>query len=288
MKNFRDKVAAITGAGLRGSVKRSPGISPGRAAHLALSDIDGPKLEATADEARRISGDSTGARKVTTRVVDVASRSAVEEWAALVRAEHGGCNLIFNNAGVALAATVEGSTYEELEWIVGINFWGVVYGTKAFLPLLKESGDGHVINISSLFGLIGVPGQCGYNATKFAVRGFTESLRQELDLQNQSGRGVVSATCVHPGGIRTNISKAARSNDSLRTIGLDPVTTAERFDKLLTMPPAHAAAIILRAVQHNERRVLVGRDAKIAEMVQRIVPSAYQRVFMAASKRFTR
>ena len=283
MKNFRDKVAAITGAG-SGIGQALAWALAREGAHLALSDVDAATLEATADEARRIARDSTGQRTITTRVVDVASRSAVEEWAVKVREEHGGCNLIFNNAGVALAATVEGSTYEELEWIVGINFWGVVYGTKSFLPLLKESGDGHVINISSLFGLVGVPGQCGYNATKFAVRGFTESLRQELDLQG----GKVSATCVHPGGIATNISRAARSNDSLKTIGLDPVTTAEKFEKLLVMPPRDAADIILRAVKKNARRVLVGRDAKLGELVQRVAPSAYQRIFRVASQRFNR
>ncbi len=283
MKTFRDKVAAITGAG-SGIGQALAWALASEGAHLALSDINADNLERTADEARRIARDSTGERTITTTVVDVAQRSAVEEWAAKVRVDHGGCNLIFNNAGVALAATVEGSTYEELEWIVGINFWGVVYGTKSFLPLLKESGDGHVINISSLFGLIGVPGQCGYNATKFAVRGFTESLRQELDLQG----GTVSATCVHPGGIATNISRAARSNDSLKTIGLDPVTTAEKFEKLLVMPPKDAAAIILRAVKKNERRVLVGRDAKLGELVQRFAPSAYQRIFRVASERFNR
>jgi NAD(P)-dependent dehydrogenase (short-subunit alcohol dehydrogenase family) len=287
VKNFRDKVAAITGAG-SGIGQALAWALAKEGAHLALSDINAENLERTADEARRIAGDSTGQRTITTRVVDVAQRSAVEEWAAKVREDHGGCNLIFNNAGVALAATVEGSTYEELEWIVGINFWGVVYGTKSFLPLLKESGDGHVINISSLFGLVGVPGQCGYNATKFAVRGFTESLRQELDLQNQRGAGKVSATCVHPGGIATNISRAARSNDSLKTIGLDPVTTAEKFEKLLVMPPKDAADIILRAVKKNERRVLVGRDAKLGELVQRFAPSAYQRIFRVASQRFNR
>ncbi len=287
MKNFRDKVAAITGAG-SGIGQALAWDLARQGAHLALSDINAANVEKTAEEARRIARDSTGERRITTRVVDVADRAAVESWAASVKSEHGGCNLIINNAGVALAATVEGSTYEELEWIVGINFWGVVYGTKAFLPLLKASGDGHVVNISSLFGLIGVPGQCGYNATKFAVRGFTESLRQELDIQSAKEGIKVSATCVHPGGIRTNISKAARSNDSLRSIGLDPVTTAERFEKLLTMPPADAAAIILHAVQKNERRVLVGRDAKMAELVQRIVPSTYQRIFLAASRRLNR
>ncbi len=127
------------------------------------------------------------------------TRKAVEDWAKQCEQDFGQVNLVFNNAGVALASTVEGLSYEDAEWIFNINFWGVVYGTKAFLPYLKQSGSGHIVNISSLFGLTAQPTQSAYNATKFAVRGFTEALRQELDLENCG----VSATCVHPGGIRT-------------------------------------------------------------------------------------
>jgi NAD(P)-dependent dehydrogenase (short-subunit alcohol dehydrogenase family) len=149
-----------------------------------------------------------------------ADRPAMENWAARCMAEHGQVNLVFNNAGVALSSTVEGVDYADLEWIVGINFWGVVHGTKAFLPYLKASGEGHVINTSSVFGLFAQPGMSGYNATKFAVRGFTEALRQELDLQ----RCGVSATCVHP-GIRTDICRSShrrehdRLSDPQRTTG---------------------------------------------------------------------
>ena len=136
---------------------------------------------------------------ITTRVLDVADRAAMFEWPLETAAQHQHVNLVFNNAGVALSSTIEGMEYADLEWIVGVNFWGVVHGTKAFLPYIKASGAGHIVNTSSVFGLFSQPGMSGYNATKFAVRGFTEALRQELDLMKCG----VSATCVHPGGIRT-------------------------------------------------------------------------------------
>ncbi len=144
--------------------------------------------------------------KVTSKKVDVSKRTEVYAWADEVVRDHGRCNLIFNNAGVAHSATLEGTSYEDFEWIVGINFWGVVYGTKAFLPHLRASGEGHIVNLSSLFGLLSVPGNGTYNATKFAVRGFTEALREELEVTGAP----VSATCVHPGGIKTNIARSAR------------------------------------------------------------------------------
>jgi short-subunit dehydrogenase len=137
--------------------------------------------------------------------------------------------LIFNNAGVALGSTVEGMSYDELAWVMNINFWGVVYGTKAFLPYLKASGDGHIVNVSSVFGLCAQPTQSAYNASKFAVRGFTEALRQELDLE----KAPVSVTCVHPGGIKTNIAKAAKMNDSIKSVGLDPATSTKTLKKCL-------------------------------------------------------
>ena len=174
---------------------------------------------------------------------------------------------------------MEGTSYEELEWIVNINFWGVVYGTKEFLPLIKATGDGHVINISSLFGLTAQPTQSAYNATKFAVRGFTESLRQELDMQNCG----VSALCVHPGGIRTNIANAAKMNDSIRSLGMHPERSAKSFNKLLRCPPEEAARQILEAVQKDKRRVLIGNDAKAIDLIQRILPAGYQRVISLAN-----
>ena len=182
---------------------------------------------------------------------------------------------------MALASTVEGMNYEEMEWIFNINFWGVVYGTKEFLPYLKQSGEGHVINISSLFGLTSQPTQSAYNATKFAVRGFTEALRQELDIQNNG----VSATCVHPGGIRTNIANNARMSDSIRALGMNPARASRSFNKVLKTPSSDAAKIILDAVRKNKARILIGTDAKILDIVQRITPTHYSQALNFLTKK---
>jgi short-subunit dehydrogenase len=220
--------------------------------------------------------------KVTSKKVDVARREEVYAWAEDVVRDHGRCNLIFNNAGVAHSATIEGTEYADFEWIVGINFWGVVYGTKAFLPHLRASGEGHVVNISSLFGLLSVPGQSTYNATKFAVRGFTEALREELEVTNAP----VSATCVHPGGIKTNIAKSARMDPSLKDLGVkDPEASRRQFEKMFRVTAEDAAEIILTGVQKNARRVLVGRDAQALDALQRLLPGSYQRIVVAAAKR---
>ena len=214
----------------------------------------------------------------------MANRDQVATWAKSVVSEHGQVNLIFNNAGVAIGSTAEGVSYEDLEWLIGINFWGVVYGTKEFLPYLKQSGDGHIINISSMFGLTAQPTQSAYNASKFAVRGFTESLRQELDMQNAG----VSATCVHPGGIRTNIAKAARMNNSVQSLGMDPLKSQDAFDKLLRTPADEAANQILEAVRKDRRRLLIGADAKAVDVIQRILPQGYQKIFATATALQTR
>lgn len=264
MKNFNNKVAAITGAG--SGIGQQIAIQLAQSgAHLALSDRNLDGLEQTAEMIKH-----TGV-KITQTQLDVSDRAAVEQWAAATQAEFGQVNLIFNNAGVALASTVEGMHYDEIEWIMNINFWGVVYGTKAFLPYLRQSGDGHIVNISSLFGLTAQPTQSAYNATKFAVRGFTESLRQELDLENVG----VSATCVHPGGIRTNIANSARMSDSIRALGMNPDRATKAFNKVLKTPPEVAAKVILDAVKQNKRRVLIGNDAKIIDLIQRIAPTRY-------------
>lgn len=265
MKSFNQKVAAITGAGSGIGQQLAIALAK-QGCHLSLSDVNEKGLANTVEQTK-----SYGVR-VTSKTVDVADREQVKTWAAETAQNHGNINLIFNNAGVALGATVEGETYDELEWIMNINFWGVVYGTKEFLPYLKQSKDGHIINISSLFGLISQPTQSAYNASKFAVRGFTESLRQELDLE-QAG---VSAICVHPGGIRTNIAKAAKMSDSLKSLGMDPSKSIQSFDKLLRTPPEEAAQVILNAVKANKPRVLIGNDAKVLDGLQRIFPTGYQ------------
>lgn len=277
MKSFKNKVAAVTGAG--SGIGQAIAIALAKqGCHLALSDISEVGLAKTVELLTPYSV------KVTTQKVDVAKRDEVATWAKAVVDEHGQVNLIFNNAGVAIGSTAEGVSYEDLEWLIGINFWGVVYGTKEFLPYLKQSGDGHIINISSMFGLTAQPTQSAYNASKFAVRGFTESLRQELDLQNAG----VSATCVHPGGIRTNIAKAARMNNSVQSLGMDPLKSQDAFDKLLRTPADDAAQQILEAVRKDRRRLLIGADAKAVDVIQRILPQGYQKIFATATALQTR
>jgi NAD(P)-dependent dehydrogenase (short-subunit alcohol dehydrogenase family) len=273
MKNFQDKVSAITGAG--SGIGRALALDlAARGCHLALSDINEVGL---AETVRQI---GTPGVRVTAQTVDVADRRAVYEWADQVVAQHGKVNLIFNNAGVALGSTIEGMSYDDFEWLMNINFWGVVYGTKAFLPHLKASGEGHIANVSSVFGLAGIPTQGAYNASKFAVRGFTECLRQELDMTDCG----VSATSIHPGGIKTAIARSARMNGSIADLGLDIDASSAKFERAFITSPEKAARIILRAVERNERRVLVGPDAYVYDWMVRLLPSRYQDVATRLSK----
>ena len=267
MKNFSGKVAAITGAG--SGIGQATAIALAeKGCHLSLSDVNDKGLAQTLEKLRPYPV------KVTTHHVDVGDRAAVYQYAEDSVKEHGKVNLIINNAGVGLGETVEAMSYENFEWLMNINFWGVVYGTKAFLPHLKQSGDGHVVNISSIFGIIGVPTQAAYNAAKFAVKGFTESLREELDIEG----GCVSATCIHPGGVKTNIARNSRMGEmgSMSIGGQDEV--ADLFDHIAMSTPEQAANAILRGVQKNQRRVLIGADAVMMDATQRLMPTAYQRV----------
>ena len=273
MKNFKNKVAAITGAG-SGMGQQLAVLLAKAGCHVSISDVNEKGLAETAELLKAYDV------RVTTKKVDVSKQDQVKAWAAETVQNHGSVNMIFNNAGVALGSTVEGASYEDLEWIMGINFWGVVYGTKEFLPFIKKSGEGHIINTSSLFGLTAQPTQSAYNSSKFAVRGFTESLRQELDIENKG----VSALCVHPGGIRTNIANDARMNDSLRSLGMNPEKSAQAFNKFLRMPAEDAAQEILDAVLQNKRRLLIGNDAKAIDIMQRILPASYQKVTALATK----
>lgn len=249
-----------------------------RGCHLALSDINEAGLAETARQATALGV------KVTTRKLDVANRADVHAWADEVVRDHGRVNLIFNNAGVAIGATVEGMPYEELEWLLNINYWGVVHGTKAFLPHLRASGEGHIINTSSVLGMVTVASQSAYCSAKFAVRGFTECLRQELDMLDCG----VSATCVHPGGIKTNIARAARTHDSVRQIGADPTHAALEFEKTFITSAETAANVILKAVEQNKRRVLVGPDAWLIDFLVRLLGPWYQRITIAIARRQAR
>jgi NAD(P)-dependent dehydrogenase (short-subunit alcohol dehydrogenase family) len=278
MKNFNGKVAAITGAA--SGMGRALAVALAReGCHLALADKNPQGLAQTVAQARAA---TLLPLRISSQELDVGDREAMFAWAAASAAEHGQINLIFNNAGVALSSTVEGSSLADLEWIVDVNFWGVVHGTQAFLPYLRQSGDGHIINTSSVFGLFSQPGMSGYNATKFAVRGFTESLRQELDLQ-KSG---VSATCVHPGGIRTDICRSSRIDANMTGFLIHSEQQARAdFEKLFITDADQAAKVILNGVRKNKRRVLIGRDAYFLDLLARCLPAAYQALVVFASKR---
>ena len=268
MKSFEGRVAAITGAA--SGIGRALAIDlSGRGCHLALSDIDEVGL---AETVALCEGKSV---KVTSRRLDVADRLAVFAWADSVVTDHGKVNLIFNNAGVALAANIDAMSYEDFTWLMNINFWGVVHGTQAFLPHLKATGDGHVVNISSVFGLTSIPSQSAYNAAKFAVRGFTDALRIELDVEKCG----VSSTTVHPGGIRTNIAKNMRSYD-------EPAEdVAKQFQRIARTTPKRAAREILAAVKANRRRALIGVDANVIDFLSRLPGSFLHRVIAFGASR---
>jgi len=274
MKALRGRVAAVTGAG-SGIGRALARELAARGAHLALSDINEASLTETVTLCEGLGV------KITSHNVDVADRDAVYAWADQVVADHGRVNLIFNNAGVALAASIEAMSYEDFEWLMSINFWGVVHGTKAFLPHLKAAGEGHVINMSSVFGLISVPGQAAYNAAKFAVRGFTDALRMELELSPCG----VSCTTVLPGGVKTNIARNARVDPSVAATLSHPDAAADEFDKMARTTPESAARQILLGVTRDRRRVLVGPDAAVIDLVSRLPAAATQRLI---EKRATR
>ncbi|MCW2792489.1 MAG: sadH [Nocardioides sp.] len=271
MKTLDDKVAVITGAG--SGIGRALSVDlAGRGALLALSDVDEAGLAETVELVK-----AAGAREVRRDRLDVADRAAFTAYAAAVAEHFGRVNVVVNNAGVALAGDLDDLAYDDMDWIVGVNFWGVVHGTKEFLPHLIASGDGHVVNISSLFGLVSMPGQSMYNATKYAVRGMSEALREEMLVAGHP----VGVTVVHPGGIKTAIARNARVSDRE-----DKQATARLFDeKLARMSPERAAEIIVKGILGNKARVLVGIDAHALHHLAKLTGSRYQDIVAAASKR---
>jgi NAD(P)-dependent dehydrogenase (short-subunit alcohol dehydrogenase family) len=270
MKSLQGKVAAITGAA-SGIGRATAQLMARQGCAVAISDVNQQGLDETAALCR-----ASGVR-VTSQIVDVAQRPAVYAWADEVVREHGKVNVVLNNAGVAVGATVESVSYEDFEWLMGINFWGVVYGTKAFLPHIKRAGEGAIVNVSSVFGLIGVPTQSAYNAAKFAVKGFTECLREELEIEGVN----IGVTCVHPGGIKTNIARNARVT---KTDGMVDGNSSRAMEKSFITTPEKAAQDIVNGILKNRRRVLIGPDAVAIDLMQRLLPTGYQALIAHGGK----
>jgi NADP-dependent 3-hydroxy acid dehydrogenase YdfG len=270
MEGFAGKVAVVTGAG--SGIGQALAIELGRSgASVAISDIDTESLATTEERVKAIGTQVKADR------LDVTERAAFELYADAVKEHFGKVNQIYNNAGIAFAGDIEVSQFKDIEKVMDVDFWGVVNGTKVFLPHLIESGDGHIINVSSIFGLFSVPGQGAYNAAKFAVRGFTEALRQEME----AAKHPVKVTTVHPGGIKTNIVRNMTAVDSV-----DKDQLTKTFDKkLANTSPEDAARIILDGVRKNRARVLVGTDAKVLDLIVRVTGSGYQRLFSTVMSR---
>ena len=260
MSFLTDAVAVVTGAasGMGRSLAQQ---LAAKGAALALADVKDDGLDATIELLR-------GAhRKVTKHIVNVADESQVQSFAAAVEREHGRATVLFNNAGVALLGHLDEISLDQFRWLMDINFWGVVYGCTHFLPLLKREKRAHIVNTSSLLGLFGAAGQGAYCASKFAVRGYTESLHHEL-----LGTSV-GVTCVHPGFVRTAIAESARvgqrAGANLRQQSL------ARYEKVVRTDAPTAAAKILRAVELGKSRVLIGPDAYFVDLWQRLKPAGY-------------
>ena len=255
MKTLKGEVAVVTGAG--SGIGRALALKlKSQGAHLALADVN----NATLDETRSL----IGSKDTRTYVLDVSNAAAVEDFAARVKQDFGRVSVLINNAGVALYGAFAELTLEEFDWLIRINFWGVIHGCKFFLPLLKAEPDAHIVNISSVFGLIGPAGQTAYAASKFAVRGFTQALSRELvDTR-------ISVSCVHPGGIRTRIADNARAGAAARVE--EQAQARERFDQVARTSPEKAAEVIVSGILRNKARILIGADAYQIDFVQRLMP----------------
>ncbi|MFO0660360.1 MAG: SDR family NAD(P)-dependent oxidoreductase [Polyangiaceae bacterium] len=266
MRRLQDRVAVVTGAA--SGIGRATSIELAReGCHLALADIDEKGLDETRREVESLG------RRASTHIVDVASRSRVAELVDEVVDVHQRVNIVINNAGVGVGEDIENHNLDNFEWLFGINFWGVVYGSKFFLPVLKREDEAHIVNISSMFGFIGLPRQAAYCASKFAVRGFTESLAAEL-----TGTSV-GVTCVHPGGINTNIARSARvDNESLKQKAVD-------FFSAKTLPASHCAKKIVHGIKHNEARVLVAPEAYLTDVMKRAFPVLTNGIAVSIFKR---
>lgn len=264
MRDFLAKTVVITGAG-SGIGRELAKQFANKGAFLAISDIDEKGVRDTEELIRAKGGKAVAA------VLDVSDRAAVYRYADQVQNEFGRVDVVINNAGVTVSERIDALSYDDFEWVMNINFWGVVYGTKAFLPFLKQAKEAYVVNISSLFGLVAFPTQGSYNASKFAVRGFTEALRYELEDTS------VMPVCVHPGGIDTNIVSNARFHQGDDGCS-DHQAAIRDFSRMAKTSPEDAAKCIVDALMHKNKRVLIGNDAKLFDLMQRLLPGRYDRM----------
>jgi NAD(P)-dependent dehydrogenase (short-subunit alcohol dehydrogenase family) len=278
MTDISGKVAVVTGAGSGIGRALAVGLAE-RKARLAISDVNAEALGATADQVKALGAD------VHVQTLDVADRAAMAEYASAVSQHYGIVHQVYNNAGIAGGTTVLDSEYSDYERVLNINLWGVIHGTKEFLPHLIASGDGHVVNISSLNGFMAQAALSNYCTSKFAVRGFTESLRMEM----LSAGLPVKVTVVHPGGVKTNIANAALQEAQQAGLATTEheARTRRYNEKLLKMPPAKAAAVILDGVVAGKSRILVGNDARVVDLLVRIAPRLYPRLMVALDGRLT-
>jgi NAD(P)-dependent dehydrogenase (short-subunit alcohol dehydrogenase family) len=260
MRTLRDRVAVVTGAA--SGIGRALAIELAReGCDLAVCDVDAPGLEET-----RAAIQALG-RKVCTHRVDVSDKARMQRYAEEVVAFHGRVHIVINNAGVVAIDTFEKQSLEDFEWVIAVNFWGVVYGCKFFLPYLKQADEGHIVNISSVFGMSGIPLQTSYSASKFAVRGMTDALWVELRQQG------IAVTAVYPGGVRTNIARSSRSSDpSGKAAAIDIVGGKSSLE------PAECARRIIRGIQRNQGRILLTPETHIVDALERVAPSLSRRV----------
>jgi NADP-dependent 3-hydroxy acid dehydrogenase YdfG len=267
MMNLAGKTAVVTGAasGIGRAISRS---LAQRGCHLALADIDEAGLAETADMA------AGAGRRITCHWLDVGDKAAIADFPAIVGSAHPGVDILVNNAGVAVGGSFDQVAEADFEWLIDINFWGVVRMTRAFLPLLKASDAAQLVNISSLFGLIAPPGQAAYCAAKFAVRGFSESLRHELE------GTPIGVTTVHPGGVATSIARNARHASTQTAAEL--AEAQRRYARLLRMPPEQAGEIIVKGVEQRRPRIIVGSDARNASLIERLFPVTYWKLLSKA------
>jgi short-subunit dehydrogenase len=264
MTAINGSAAAVTGAA--SGIGRALALElAARGCDLALADRDEAGLLETAAGIGKASG-----RKITTHRVDVADVDQIREFAGAATAAHPGLNIVINNAGVALLGNFDEIEQAQMDWLFNINFWGVVHATRAFLPHLSRQPAAHIVNLSSIFGIVAPPGQTAYSSAKFAVRGFSESLRHELSM----AKSPVRLSVVHPGGIATNIVRNSRTGSGV-TDNARRVQSIERFETMAINTPAVAAQRIIAGIEKNQPRILIGGDAKFMDLLQRLLPGTY-------------